>query len=151
MNLNDAIQKLQAEPLTFEYRTAVAYARAEGRCEYCNTPVIFDRRYYASAQIDHLLTRKYFSSEVTDLEYNFVLSCGLCNSLKHFYIPSPIKEKENLGDAELADYLIHNRCALIEDCRSFIKRKRKRADKQWRAARCIFAELDRDLAPNCDS
>ena len=147
MNKADAIARLIAPPLNFERRTAAAYVSAKGRCEYCDTPVIFDRRYYASAQIDHLLTRSIFPASVTSLENNFALSCGLCNSLKRNYVPSTVSELDRHDVAALAQHLESDaRKQLISECRAFINDKRKEADKAWHAARCVFCELDRDEA-----
>ena len=85
---DEIAQRLHRE-LKFDERTAWAYARTRGRCEYCDLDLIEDRMGYACGEIDHLLPK----SEYPDLEWcqdNWVLACRLCNSVKGTY---PVLEK----------------------------------------------------------
>lgn len=54
----------------------LAYARAGGRCEYCQMPERFS---FAPYQIDHIIAEKHGGATLAD---NLALSCILCNKHK---------------------------------------------------------------------
>lgn len=132
------------ECLNFEPRTAFAYARARGHCEYCGCDLVFDRLHYACAQIDHLLPRSKNALAVYELKQNFVLSCSLCNGLK--------REAPILHDGEdAAEMLLKNRTKLVQRARALIGERLKIADRDWERAKAIFLaanSVDRD-EPRC--
>ena len=128
---DEIAQRLHRE-LKFDERTARAYARSRGRCEYCDLDLIEDRMGYASGEIDHLLPK----SEYPDLEWcqdNWVLACRLCNSVKGTY--SVLEKGEEMTEEALAQI----RDALITQVREHIlDRRRIVHDPQWEKAKRII-------------
>ena len=133
MNSEQAIEQLKRE-LSFESRTAHAYVHASGFCEYCKRELIEKRLPYASAQIDHLLPKKYYPPEITDRQENYVLSCTLCNSLKG--------HENVLCDGEdPTDMLANHRDELVVRASRFVEKLLPEADRKWKQAWTIISAL----------
>ena len=130
MNVEEISAALQND-LGFEAGTAAAWARAGGRCEYCDRDLIGDRLGYACAQIDHLLAR----ARYPDLEWsphdNRALSCSLCNSLKGSYDPLEPGEDPRV-------MVTSQRKALLARCRAEIEKRRVDSDRDWRHAKRLI-------------
>jgi HNH endonuclease len=132
----EAIRRLE-ENLQFERRTALAYVRAKGLCEYCGRELVFERLGYACAQIDHLLPRAKYSEEITGMEQNFALSCSLCNGIK--------RDDPLLEPSEDPEYMLTNeRSELIRRARALIVRELQRPNEHWNQTKQIFKELGLD-------
>ena len=136
MTKEEALKRLEKD-LFFDPRTASAYVRAKGLCEYCGQELIFNRLGYACAQIDHLLPRAKYSDDITGTEENFVLSCSLCNGLKR---DAPILEPEENPESMLKSH----RDELIARSIKIIKEKLREPDNYWDQAKIIFKELGYD-------
>ncbi len=133
MEKDEAI-KLLIQELDFESRTAMAYVRAGGCCEYCGRELVFDRLAYACAEIDHLLPRAKYSEHITGKPENFVLSCSLCNGAKRD--TSVLLEGEN---PELM--LAEARTELINRAKKGIEIKLQKPNEMWKVVKTTFAAL----------
>ncbi|MGH8461899.1 MAG: HNH endonuclease [Stenotrophobium sp.] len=134
MDAELAIEQLK-EQLYFEDRTAKAYVRAKGHCEYCGQDLIKVRLGYACAQIDHLLPRSRFPEAVWGMSENFVLACSLCNGVKRDEV---VLQKGEVPEAMLSE----NRKKLVDRAKNYIDSKLQSANDKWRQAQAIFSTLD---------
>ena len=140
MSPEEAIKLLEQE-LYFEPRTALAYVRAYGHCEYCDRKLIFDRLGYACAEIDHLLPRALYPDEITGMSENFVLSCSLCNGTK--------RDAQLLKLEEDPEYmLLQERAELVQRARELIDERLIDSNIMWERAKKIFKELNREVGDN---
>lgn len=136
MTLDEAVKRLQESPLSFEERTAKAYVRARGKCEYCDLDLVRDVTVYATAQIDHLLPYSKVERDIYEMEDNFVLSCPLCNHRKRNFLA--------INEGETArEMLIAHRAELVSRARKEVEERRSKLTKEWSVANSIFSGLSR--------
>ncbi len=122
--------KLLTNCYGFNDVTANAYSRSRGKCTYCNIDIFKDYFLYYNCEIDHIYPTSKYKSLQWDLENN-VLSCQLCNHLKHNLDPKDIDLKYGtdiesiLHNPELKCDLIHDICVVkslsIERTNEFYK------------------------------
>lgn len=136
MNEKDAIRRL-CEQCGFEAKTATAYVRARGYCEYCERDLVAKRFPYACAEIDHLLPK----SKAKQLGYdasaqeNHVLACHLCNNVKgnHVVLVKGEDPKQMLKSS---------RGTLIKRACKYIGQHERKNVQLHRKVRKIFFDLD---------
>ena len=96
-------------------------------CVYCGVYLLADRIRLASAQLDHLLPRRY--QEFSGFSDNLVLSCYCCNQIKHQFDPWAHLEipgkKNNITRENFHEY----RDSLIETCQKYLTGKLEAKDK----------------------
>ena len=107
--------------LGFREHMAIAWTRSAGRCEYCHIDLIADRYGWAMQQTDHLLPRRH-AKYLTD-HRNTVISCILCNSVKHDV--DVLKQ-----DEDIETMLDRHRGLLIRRARTCIFEARKPHDSK---------------------
>lgn len=117
--------------LDFHVSIATAYAKSDGRCEYCKRDLIHDRLGYGCAQKDHLLPTSRFEANIAELPENWVLSCSICNGIKADHCVL-------LNGEDPIEMLIHHRNALIERVWQFIQPTKEQKDEDWETAREII-------------
>jgi len=127
--------------LFFDPRTARAYARARGRCEYCGRDVVIDRWGYACGNIDHLLPVSGYADEVTAHPDNFVLSCSLCNGIKGK--ASILKSPENA-----LEMLQKGGAELIARANVLIRERLAEPNRNWERAKVLFQGLSNVAQPS---
>lgn len=66
------------------------FVRDKGCCQYCGKNLISDFDAFASMHLDHLKPAKTGGSD--NSIFNRVSACGVCNSLKGAFDPSPTEE-----------------------------------------------------------
>ena len=87
---------------------AVAFAWAGGRCEYCGCDLLHDRLGYAVGELDHLLPKSKYK-DLANCSDNWVLSCKLCNTIKHTLDVARETSRHGCQVARQASGNIHNR------------------------------------------
>ena len=102
---------------------ARAFAKSEGRCEYCRRDILIDRLAYGCSVSDHLLPKGKHPDFADDPD-NHVASCGLCNSVKHDYDPSEQDDSHSKPDLSKRDVYIRR-------SRDRIVRRMRDYDKDW--------------------
>lgn len=119
------------------------YARALGRCTYCDCDVLVHRSGYAGAERDHLLPRhslpEHLRPEVeAGPDYiNLVLACCACNRIKHGH--SVLEEGEDPQEA-----LTNNRPELISRAREYVEQRYLENGAHWEATKRIILGAVRD-------
>jgi hypothetical protein len=100
----------------------VVWLRDGCRCVYCYKDMLqsYDVLFYDSA-FDHLLPRKVYPS-LEERDWNRVLACRACNTIKHAYDPS-------LGQASESVLLVSppaevTRAEWIDNAKAFIEQQR---------------------------
>ena len=133
MTQEEAAKRL-FEEAGFEKRTAAAYVRTNGNCEYCGTDLISNRLIYAGAQIDHLLPKSKHAPEIYEMAENYALSCTLCNGRK--------KDASVLEEGEdPKTILLTKRADLIGRAQLIIEKKRADEDKTWNLVKSIIQQI----------
>lgn len=98
-----------AEPKSVFYK---AFTRDGFKCVYCDRNLLEDLDIYASSHLDHLRPKKYGGED--NEEFNRVSSCGVCNSIKGSFDPSPgeIVTAESFSRVvQVArEYILEKRC-----------------------------------------
>ena len=131
MDLNPLVRK-RAEALAGECHLHRAYAfamsRSDGYCEYCGTDLLWDRLGYGVGSVDYLLPKSFYPKEVTEAPDNWVLACGVCNSIKGAFDPAQ-EFDQCVGDPET---LRDRRQKYIDLARAHIYDRRAREhDPVW--------------------
>ena len=131
MDLNPLVRK-RAEALAGECHLHRAYAfamsRSDGHCEYCGTDLLWDRLGYGVGSVDYLLPKSFYPKEVTEAPDNWVLACGVCNSIKGAFDPAQ-EFDQCVGDPET---LRDRRQKYIDLARAHIYDRRAREhDPVW--------------------
>lgn len=99
------VERLKIE-CSFYETTAQAYDDFDGRCGYCGQDLVEDRFHYASGTIDHLIPQADFP-EGKWFQPNLILSCSICNSLKHGANPCDQAELEKVPVMERTKYYLN--------------------------------------------
>ena len=134
MKPDEVASELQRE-LHFDPRTANAYVRALGRCEYCDRDLVFDRLGYACGQIDHLLPRWIYPYEIAGHPQNFVLSCSLCNGIKR---EADVLRRPNEDAVEM---LVNHREELVLRARALIQDRLEEPNRRWQIAKTLLRHI----------
>jgi len=99
------------------------WVRHNFRCAYCGCDLLNDLNSFYSAQLDHLLPVAQYE-ELKDIEDNWILSCFVCNHIKHSFDPVQYSNIPH-SVAVTADILKENKETLIDICRKHLDSRRK--------------------------
>ena len=113
---------------------ATVYARALGRCTYCDCDLLVQRSGYAGSERDHLIPIDDVGPDFT----NLVLACGACNRFKHDH--NVLVEGEDPKDA-----LENKRPELVRRARKYVEQQyRANNDEGWESTKGVILGAVRD-------
>lgn len=134
------VERLKIE-CSFYETTAQAYDDFDGRCGYCGQDLVEDRFHYACGTIDHLIPQADFP-EGKWFQPNLILSCSICNSLKHGANPCDQAELEKVPVMERTKYyfklLEEKRDQLLLRAQAQIAEASEKSHADWWRVRMIL-------------
>ncbi len=89
MNLTDALSE----------DWIYALKETKGCCAYCGVPLIANRMFYATMQLDHIFPVSQFP-ELGSAQANLIAACSFCNSAKGKYVVPHSDPTQILDDPE---------------------------------------------------
>ena len=121
--------------------TTRAWIEFDGKCGYCGQDLIEDRLHYSCGTIDHLIPKKDFPAGQW-FQPNMILSCSLCNSLKHDTNPCDQAELETVPAEKRQDHykklLVEKRDQLLLTARAQIAEAGAKRHADWWTVRMIL-------------
>jgi hypothetical protein len=107
-------------------RDLAIWLRDGCRCVYCGKDMLesYDAVFYGGS-LDHLLPKGEYR-EIEDVDWNRVLSCRACNTIKNIFDPNKTGDLYLKGTKSISDSA---RYALIDRVKAFIDEKRLPKDR----------------------